>query len=214
MTVTLKNLPRRAMLTPDKGAAVEVEQLGRGRYTIAWRSVANPSAVYLQVRDVDKSKELLSRLEGPHIPKLEYCGQFEAEETLYLTQFYAPLTAKNKAAWNVYKVLSRYAEQAYRQNQPQSYGRQEPLNVQRVNEDFASMVEEDDELPQSIREDVRALVSWSCSYGDYMVEIAKRNLAVDGETLILLDPVFDQAEVARTNREAAKRAERRNLYAR
>jgi hypothetical protein len=191
-----------------------VAQLGRGRYTIAWQDVCDPSIVYLQVNDKDKSKELLSRLEGPHIPKLEHCGVFDAEETLYRTQFYTPLTAKNRAAWELFKVLKGYAETAFRQNQPQGFGRQEPLNIQRVNEDFASMVEESDELPQSIRDDVRGLVHWAGSYGDYVIEIAKRNLAVDGETLILLDPVFDHADIKQTHREAVARAERRNIYGR
>lgn len=209
MTVTLKSLPRRAMLTLDTGTAVEVEKLGKGRYTMAWRSVSNPAVVYLQVSDRDNSKELLSHLDGVHIPKLEQCGQFTAEETLYRTQFYEPLTASNRPAWNLFKVLQRYAEQALREAQPKY---NERLNVQRVNEDFASLVEEDDALPQSIRDDVRALVNWACSYGEYLIEISKRNLAVDGETLILLDPVFDYAEVERANQEAKRRAERRSAY--
>src|SRR5271156_6076184 len=142
MEVTLKNLPRHAMLTLEKGGAVEVVKIGRGRYCTAWRSVSDPAVVYLQVRDADKSKELLSHIEGPHIPALEYCGVFDAEETLYKTRFYEPLTASNKPAWNVYKTLKRYAEQALRAAQnATSY--QERLNVQRINEDFVSLVEED-----------------------------------------------------------------------
>ena len=136
-------------------------------------------------------------------------GQFAGDESLYLTQFYEPLTAAVKPAWSLFRTLEKYRKQAWESMRPKAYGTRERVNVQAVNERFASLVEEDEELPQSIRDDVRQLVDLACSYGDYLIEIAKRNLAVDGETLILLDPVFDYAEMERATREAVKRAERR-----
>lgn len=204
---TLKRHPMRAALTLDNGHVAEVETLGRGRYTIAWKVLNDPSTVYLQVKegtDGDYSKEILSHLQGyAHIPILEKIGEVGAL-ALYRTRFYSRLTAKYPAAWSQYRTLAAYQAKAWAALRTPAIGYHRP-DVGQVNERFADMVASDETLPASLRDTCEQLVSWCGSYGEYVIEFAPRNLAVDAACgLILLDPCFNYAEMynARRKKEA------------
>lgn len=68
---TLKSL-HKALLTLDDGREMEVQRIGRGRYTTAW---ANGHNVYLQVREGEYSKEIMEGLQGTkHIPECRHEG--------------------------------------------------------------------------------------------------------------------------------------------
>jgi hypothetical protein len=191
----LKMLAPRAELTLPNGDKVEVERIGKGRYTTAWR---NCSSVYLQTNEKDYGKEIVCRAahsKNPHIP---VCTQLESEGSMYnwyKMPLYQPLTAKSGKAWQDFKVLKQMWEDARR-----SIGydpkRTDEQDVYATNAAFGELVDDSTYLDESTKEAVRILLDECGNYGTYTIEITKKNCAVDGEgNLILLDAVFDLAEV-------------------
>jgi len=193
----LKMLNPRALLTLQDGTEVEVERIGRGRYSTAWRNCQN---VYLQTNEKDYGKELISRVaeeKNPHIPA---CVQLDWQDgnapyRWYRMPLYQPLTAKSVRAWEDFKALKQAREDAQR-SLPYDQKRTDDADVHEVNAKFVELVEDATYLSETLKEAVRLLVEECQNYGAYTIEISKRNCAVDAEgNLILLDPVFDLAEV-------------------
>lgn len=195
MEMRLKMLAPRAELTLPDGSTVEVERIGRGRYTTAWR---NCSSVYLQTNERDYGKEIVSRLCDKHNPHIPACEQLEAPDSVhnwYKMPWYKPLTAKSGKAWEDFKALKHMWEDARRANgyDPKRTDDQDAYDT---NAGFVELVEGATYLDEPLKEAVRLLVDECCNYGTYTIEISKRNCAVDGAgNLILLDAVFDLAEV-------------------
>jgi hypothetical protein len=193
---TLKRIPARAILRYGY-ITVEVQRLGAGRYTTAWRDVLNPEMVYLQVSEKDFSKEMLTFMQDyKHIPQLEQLESFDNDSRLYRTKFYRKLTAKHTEAWETYKILATCIEQAKCDTPFNS-----PPHV--YNQLFDDAVQDKVYLSNEIKETIHALVDWCQSYGEYCIEICPKNLAVDDDgTLVLLDPCFDQKEVKESYKKA------------
>jgi hypothetical protein len=189
-----------AVLTLDDGTRLEVERIGRGRYTIAWR---NSHYAYLQVHEKDNSKELLSHLSNnPHLPKVEELGWFAGNSPyrLFREPLYQPLTAKCKAAWELFKLVKECRDEAQREHSKAhgwNHTRSDATDDAReLNQLFEDKIEDATYIPDKLKDAVRSLVYACGSYGAYCIEITKKNCAVDAKgNLILLDPCFDLAEV-------------------
>jgi hypothetical protein len=192
---TLKNLPRRAILTIH-GRATVVEKLGSGRFTTAWQ-VVGPKVkgqydkVYLQVKKRDNSKEIMAHMQGNiHIPTLERVD-FIGDDTLYVTQYYHPLKAQHKEAWKQYKILKNLIEKEWYSCVTRGANR-----IYKTNEGFACAAACNSDLPTTLQNAIYELSDWCNAYEGYLIEIAVRNLAVDDNgTLILLDPCFNWTEL-------------------
>jgi len=192
--MNLKRLPARAMLTLPNGSSVEVERIGSGRYTTAWR---NNHFVYLQTHEDDRSKEILLRIDGEHlhIPRVERLEWDERNKKYewYREPLYKPLTAKSGDAWKQFKILHKYYNGAYSEAMKRDSYRWDAYTFNGV---LREDMENDDQLPQSLRDAVIALIDEAGDYGQYMVEITKKNSAVDDDgRLILLDPLFNLQEL-------------------
>lgn len=199
---TLKLLYK-ALLTLDDGSVIEVERIGRGRYTTAW---ANGTRVYLQVSEKDLSKEILSTLGGtPHIPDCEHIGWLK-DVRLFAMPKYRKITAKGTpTAYKQYKELARMMNLAVDQ------ARRRNVNYDGwdLNQAFRDEVDQADvagSLPDSLLEALRLLLDSAANYGEYAMEVRKANVAADDDgELILLDPLFNMREVRESMAAARKR---------
>lgn len=192
---TLKRLPPRALLTLPDGSAVEVDYIGKGRYTTAWR---NSHYVYLQTHEKDASKKILTTLrseKSPHLPVVELLGFMRPVYHLYRSPLYQPLTAKSRNAWATFKRIAKHFNETRSEvNRRMGYGRDYDANT--FNEVLCEALANDDEISPEIYHAVRQLTDEAANYGEYQIEITKKNSAVDAEgNLILLDPLFDLTEV-------------------
>jgi hypothetical protein len=182
-------------LTLDDGSTIMVERLGQGRYTEAWK--AHGDIVYLRVKEGEYSKEILEVLtrteRNIHIPKCSRVGNDTGAFTWYKMPLYFPLAASSKRAWSDFKALRKMREDAYDINRMRQMASD-------VNARFDDAVQEST-LSPSIKEAVALIVNEACNYGEYLIEITKKNCAVDRSgNLILLDPLFDWDEVKSANR--------------
>lgn len=203
--IKLKRIQAAILTLPD-GQTVHVERIGRGRYSTAWK---NGTSVYVQTHEKDLGKELLCNIsETPHLPlitHLETSGIYN----WYKMPLYQKLTAKHKEAWADFRHLQRLQDSAFKEERAViGYGKES--NPANVNSLFLSKVEEDVHLTESGYADaIGALGSWCGSYGGtWLIErLQARNCAVDAHgRLILLDPVFDLAEVRAEQEKRRKRA--------
>jgi len=207
-----------AILTLNSGESVHVEQIGKGRFSEAWK---NGSYVYVITRErswgTDHSKRILAELEteNPHIPKVELIGELDSDRSdVFRMPLYKPLTAKAKEAWKQFKELAKLREQAcnnaFRLGWNQKFN---PYNAVQMCEDFACLVEESKAFPEELKEAVRMLADACQERSTWVMEIAKRNLCVDEQgRLILLDCMFDLEVLENQRNEARKRYERRYNY--
>jgi len=205
-----------AMLTLNNGESIHVEQIGKGRFSEAWK---NGTHVYVITRErswgVDYSKRVLTELEteNPHIPKVELIGELDSDRSdVFRMPLYKPLTAKEKEAWKQFKELARLREQAW-DNAFRTGQRFNAYNAVNMCEDFASLVEESEAFPEELKEAVRMLADACRERSTWVMEIAKRNLCVDEEgRLILLDCMFDLEVLESQRGEARKRREQSYRY--
>jgi hypothetical protein len=202
----------KANLTLPDGKTVEVERIGRGRYTTAW---ANGSRVYLQTHEKDFSKEILSAIpRNPHIPECEHLGGFSGPFRLYSMPLYRKVTARDTPeAWRHLRCLEALREEAdglARQRARLVDGYALNDAVRAILDDMEAGVGTlpSEALPWELFEAVRSLLDEAANYGEYTVEFSRRNVAADARgRLVLIDPLFDMAEV-RQSREGALRKAR------
>lgn len=190
MNIKLKPL-RKAVLTIDD-KQVEVERLGKGRYTTAW---ANCSNVYLQTHEKDYSKEILSRIEPmKHLPQVKLLGEMQPPWRLYQEPKYEPLMASERKAWEDFKVLTSLIDDT---RKALIYNRfNQPWDAYSFNGHFLELVECSLNVSADLKDAIRELINAAGNYSQYCIEITKKNCAVDGDgNLILLDPLFDLDEV-------------------
>jgi hypothetical protein len=200
-TIKISKLHKARIALPD-GKTVEVERIGQGRYTTAW---ANGSKVYLQTSEKDYSKEILSTISGPHIPKCDYVGNLDGPYRLYSMPKYRKVTARETPeAWAQLRELIRLREMARMEFLragaiPDGYD---------INERFREMVDEEGHvLPRSLVLDLHKVLDAAGNYGEYTIEFRKANVAANkAGRLILLDPLFDMAEIRASQERARRRA--------
>lgn len=187
-----------ARVTLPSGKSVAVERIGKGRYTTAW---ANGHNVYLQTHEKDASKDILSGLRGSHIPRCRYIGTLDGPYRLYAMPKYRKVSARETPeAWKHLKELIRLREEA------QSLARKRRgflFDGYDLNDCFLEIIEEREHiLPRSLVSALTKIIDAAGNYGEYTIELRKANVAADAAgRLILLDPVYDLAEV-REDREA------------
>lgn len=179
-------------ITLDSGEIVQVERIGKGRFSTAWRS---GETVYLKTSDADYSKEIMSVLaeDSPrnrHLPECKFLSHDDGQFKWYVMPFYKPLTAKNKQAWDDFKALSKVSEEH------NSY----KAEAADIRQNFQDEVLASN-FSQEIKDAVVQLCDAAANYGDYSIEIARRNCAVDTDgNLILLDPLFDLAFIRQSRK--------------
>jgi hypothetical protein len=167
--IKLTMLPPRARLTLDDGTTVDVERIGRGRYTTAWK---NSHYVYLQTHEKDNSKDLLAHVPAnPHIPTVTPLGYFGGQSPfrLYREPLYKPLTAKDRDAWRLFKKLHQAREDAFRDTMSKAGAfRRADLDAARINEALEVRVQDDADLPETIKAAIRDLAYQCANYGAYL----------------------------------------------
>ena len=217
--ITLKALRPQFHLEID-GSATVVQQIGRGRFTTAYRPVTDlpHDLVYLFVREEhgDYSKRILEEAakgEPPevrdYLPVLEHLGAREVvngyprtstgELAVFRTRFYLPLTAKHVRAWREFKALVAARDEAWRE-QINWQDRRWMQNGHAVMDRTIDLLDKRGEVPPALIEALRAIRDAAGNYGaSYVFEFAKRNIGIRGAggNLILLDPVFDIETVQR-----------------
>lgn len=200
---------RAAILTLNNGTEAHVERIGKGRYSTAWK---NGSAVYVQTHEKDYGKELLCQITGKaHLPVIEHIGT-EGIYNWYKMPLYQKLTAKQKEAWLDYRHLQGLQKESFSEERA-AVGWRGDINPASVNDRFLDKVRQDVHLVNSHYDAaIESLVEWCSNYGETWLieELQARNCAVDANgELILLDPVFDLAEVRADQKRKSERAQRR-----
>lgn len=200
---TIKPLHKAILTLPD-GKTVEVERIGRGRYTTAW---ANGSHVYLQTSEKDYSKEILDNLghggRTPYIPDCRRLGDFAGPYRLYSMPKYRKVTAKETPeAWRLLRRLEALREEAFTMAR-----KREPRNLTgyAINDAFRELLDDTEtgvgtlapeDLPAGLITALRLLLDEASNYGEYTIEFRRANVAADAKgQLVLLDPLFDMAEL-------------------
>jgi hypothetical protein len=211
----LRQLPARYAFTLDDQRTIEVERIGQGRFTTAYRAVSDLNLVYLAVNEErgDYSKHILADCDtNPHLPIVRALGELN-DRQVYATQYYRPLTASSKQAWQEFKAIAAARETAWAEVIRAQQGKMRVCDC-----GYLVMARTLELLHGSISDDLytalAAIQDAAGNYGSsYVYEFAKRNLAVsDDGRLILLDPIFDLATIEREQAEARKRSERRYAY--
>jgi hypothetical protein len=117
-----------------------------------------------------------------YIPHMGYCNVYESK-------LYAKLTANNKDAWRIAKILRQTWESVYRANirKLQHHDR-----WYEVCYDYIDTLRDNSNIPESIIHALDCIYSWATAYGpNFLFEFPTRNLKVDQDgNLILLDIVF------------------------
>lgn len=212
--MTLKSLPRRFAFGPDDGPSVEVERIGAGRFTTAYRQTADPTVVYLVVNDEDGdySKDIIANCDGPYFPALEKMGTYR-DATVWKTRYYQRLRASYHIAWSEFRAAADCRERVYTEVMRRSDTRKMPF-YRLGHEVMAQTVDKlRDEYPNyhGLADALGQLTDESANYGSsYVFEFAARNLAVDNTGhLILLDPIFDLESMEKMRQAALRRGQSR-----
>lgn len=181
-----------------------VIRIGRGRFCTAYRSVKTPDVVWLVVKqhEGDYSKEILRDIRNPHVPKLEWAGDF-GESAVWKTRYYRKLTAKHKQAWKDYRTLSRARIEAWDKHAC------DHTTVRGINTIDAVLTGVKPLISEDLYGALESIRDACTNYGgSYVFEFAPRNLAVnDTDRLILLDPVFDLYTIERDHNKRIKKAQ-------
>lgn len=196
----LKRVRKARLVFDNNGPKIEVERIGKGRYTEAFK---HGNFVYLRVREPEYSKEILANItkrdtgrrdHNPHIPNCEFLESESGPYKWYQMPLYYPLTAKCKKAWAQFKFLKKAKEDAYDAMTSSLHGSQHAM-ANDINQEMDNLVKNSDMTP-SLKSAIELLVNEAANYGEYLIEITKKNCAVDSaQNLILLDPLFDWDEV-------------------
>jgi hypothetical protein len=194
-----------ANLTID-GKAYRVERIGKGRYSTAWRS---GDTVFVQTSEKDYGKELLCYLSGtPHLPTIEAIGSHGAYNW-YKMPFYRKLTTRSTGAWADFRYLQELQKTAEQMARRTVGFRNDDHYPHICNHNLVELVEGAPILAPRYSDSLAKLSDWCCNYGQsWLIEtLQPRNCAVDSHgELILLDPVFDLAELRADQDRKAKAA--------
>lgn len=218
MDITIKRLTPRYMLHVEGGQSIEVERIGKGRFTVAYLETSTSrelASVFLVVNEDagDYSKHILSNCDGPYIPQLERLGYVQAGHTVWQTRYYRRPRATDTLAWKQFRAIAKCREDAWTEVMRSTDTRKRPyytlgadvmqLTIDKLKAEYAFSGALTDALEQIAGE--------SANYGSsYVFEFAARNLGVDNDGgLILLDPVFDLESMERVRQAELKRHQHR-----
>lgn len=181
----------------------ECAKLSKGSFCTAYRSIANPSTVYLIVANCqDYSKEILKLVgECKHLPTMQYIDEFEGywrngrtKETLevsyviYQTTYSTTLDKKEHKDTKALAQAKRLAEHwdiihystLYKENRHQI---QIPMMIDRI--------KVDGNLPNSLAEALECIWSWASSYDkEAYLEFPLCNLAISEDGGLILRDIL------------------------
>jgi hypothetical protein len=168
-----------------------VAEIGRGMFAVAYREQVPPGRVFSVVDDDVYDKEILTMVEGKHIPKVERFGATVDGKKVYAMPFYkAPLRrGDNSKAWKDYKTLKKCSEDIHHKNAFKPHESGYDQNIDTIECGRSA------DVTDSVLEDLDALALMAANYDAdaYFFEFAPRNLATDEQkNLILLDVLFDK----------------------
>lgn len=163
-------------------------QIGKGEFATAYRSIDNPSIVYVITPEGDYVKEILKQCNGVHIPAMHYVDEYESRGkvyTIWQTEYSNRLTAKDKDAWAIAKILRNTWESTFKYGLKKDQWHSRCYN-------FIETLRNDSRIPESVVHDLDVIYGWATCYGpNFLFEFPARNLGVkDDGTLVLRDIVF------------------------
>jgi len=166
------------------GREIEIERLSGGSFTLAWRSMEDPSVVYAVVDAGVRDKEPVAAAHrraprNPHIPKVQRIGHLADGSTVYRMPYYKVGLRANPAEVRSVMDLARCA------GRPSHYGptRQEVLDCARTQKVKPSVL-----CALEILSEEAARIP-----GDFAFEFPEDNVAADARgRLVLLDVLYDR----------------------
>lgn len=172
-----------------------IKKLGSGSYSTAFRSLTDPTIVYIASIDYDNVKELMSRVNTIHAPKIEYIDDFTYYSRfdgnryykLYKTEYTECPKKKHGRAYEQWQIL-----QAQWDLIDGRFRRLDKNNWHQVVYDFIDILRENELIEDSIIDTLDLIYMRSTDYDtSFKFEFPRCNVGVDSTgNLILRDIVF------------------------
>lgn len=175
------------------GKERQVSFLGKGRFSTCW---AENDRVWCYSNDVAKECLALWGEDIKHVPQWKVVDHLGYNQIhLYKGTLYEPLMAKDKEAWQQFKILKHSNKVARGMIRTySSSGHFWRLHGYDVAQKTIDVVR--DKLPEPLVLALESILDCSANLGSSVTfEFAKRNLAMYKGDLILLDIVFDTEKV-------------------
>jgi hypothetical protein len=191
---------RRGQLTtidPGDGTELAVHYLGRGAHATAYQ---HGLTVYLLVDEDDNMKEALELFvpDGtPHVPPVKRLGTVCKRgkcRNVYTMPYYRTVTAKDKEAWAVVKLLESTRLELHR---TRFVATGKCLSVYGIELMYEVIQATRTKVPESVTEALEALSYAGSNYGcGVTFEFGRRNIGVDERGgVVFRDVLFDAAKV-------------------
>lgn len=167
-----------------------IKLIGKGAYSRAYRSLTDPTIVYIASIDYDNVKELMSKIETIHAPKIDYIDDFSYRGRfyrLYKTEYTVCPMKSHGRAYEQWKILSDQWEninsRLYRLDKDQWHT---------VVYDFIDILRDNELIEDSIIDTLDRIYMWATAYDtSFLFEFPRCNLGVDSDNnLILRDIIF------------------------
>lgn len=176
-------------LVLDDGEVVNAQFLGKGTFAQAYQADKD---VYVLVKDCFMKESIaLFADKIPHVPDIEHLGNLDSGVQVYKMPFYEKLRKTHAEAWSHYRAIMVVRDEM---------NRERPRGLQ---EDLRDTVERlKGRVPDALVRALETIIEASLNYGETMLDLGPRNLAVDSDgRLILLDILF-QPEVLKQKQRA------------
>lgn len=187
---------RLGVLTMEGRDPIKVTRIGKGTFSVAWKTTGPHPIVVVGVGHGAPDKEIMADAyhrdpNNPHLPKVVRLGQSPDGDVVYYTMplYTTPLRKAHvsEQGWKDYRALKRCADSPARCVFT--------LSPYEANFELMSCVSTDSTVSPKLIEALDDLVNVASNYGSsvFVRDINPRNLASDEDgNLVLLDLVFDQ----------------------
>ena len=173
---------------------LQVEYLGKGRYSTVYRDSSSPDQVFIRTHENDYTKEVLSMCHSVHLPKMNQMAEETARNgvifTWWKSVYVKNIVAADTVAWKQAKILQEVARDIKIGNiNAYPHLTREDRLVQQLR-DISDQVQITNGLPDELKEAVESLTTWMLSYSAYSsFEFNKPNLGVDKDGRLILRDV-------------------------
>lgn len=199
--------PGRVQTLQVDGRAVDVQQIGKGTFAVAYKVVGKDEVIVIvdEAKSGDYAKSILAEANyedhgNPHLPRVERLGEDSRGRSAFRMPLYrAPLKKADSArAWDQYKALKECWEAAL------ADVRRSTRNLTYDGYRIMDAVVEcaDQYVDGDLVEALEALRDGASNYGsDWTFEFSPRNLATDSKgNLVLLDVLFSMEAMEKIRR--------------